>query len=79
MICYTERAVDKRCFYCEALEISRQSFYDYLRRKNKPWKYKALADEMRRIHKEDKENENYGRVRMYQALRYKKELAFCNS
>lgn len=29
---------------------------------------------MRRIHKEDKENENYGRVRMYQALQYKKEL-----
>ena len=61
-------------FYCEALEVSRQAFYDYLRRKNKPWKYKALADEMRRIHKEDKENENYGRVRMYQALQYKKEL-----
>ena len=68
------RNTGKISFYCNTLQVSRQAFYDYLRRKNKPWKYEALADEMMRIHKEDKENENYGRVRMYQALMYGKEV-----
>ena len=43
-------------FYCKAFEVTRQAFYDYLDRRNKPWKYKALADEMMKIHKEDKYN-----------------------
>ena len=33
-----------------------------------------MADEMMNIHKEDEENADYGRVRMYQALQFKKEL-----
>ncbi|MCI5794527.1 MAG: IS3 family transposase, partial [Ruminococcus sp.] len=33
-------------FYCKALEVSRQAFYDYLKRKKKPWKYQPLADAM---------------------------------
>ena len=33
-----------------------------------------MADEMMKIHKEDEENADYGRVRMYQALQFKKEL-----
>lgn len=68
------KSTGKISFYCEALEVSRQAFYNYLSRKNKSWKYEALADEMMKIHKEDEENADYGRVRMYQALQYKKEL-----
>ena len=54
--------------------ISRQAFYDYLERKGKPWKYQPLADAMLKIHDEDEENADYGRARMYQALRYQKEI-----
>ena len=31
-------------FYCKALEVSRQAFYDYLKRKNKIQTYKELSD-----------------------------------
>ena len=51
-----------------------KAFYDYLERKGKPWKYQPLADAMLKIHDEDEENADYGRVRMYQALRYQKEI-----
>jgi len=61
-------------FYCNTLQVSRQAFYDYLERKDKPWKYQPLADAMRKIHDEDEENADYGRVRMYQALKYGKEV-----
>ena len=47
-------------FYCKALEVSRQAFYDYLKRKKKPWKYQPLADAMLKIHAADEENTNYG-------------------
>jgi len=40
-------------FYCKALEVTRQAFYDHLSHKNAPWKYQALADEMMKIHEED--------------------------
>ena len=36
-------------FYCKALEVSRQAFYDYLKRKKKPWKYQPLADAMLKL------------------------------
>ena len=62
----------KISFYCKALEVSRQAFYDYLKRKDKPWKYKSLADEMMKIHNEDEYNDCYGRERMYLALKQKK-------
>ena len=67
----------KISFYCSTLEVSRQAFYDYLERKGKPWKYQPLADAMLKIHDEDEENADYGRVRMYQALKYRKEV--CSS
>ena len=35
---------------------------------DRPWKYEALANEMRNIISEDECNDCYGRVRMYQAL-----------
>ena len=63
----------KISFYCRALDVSRQAFYDYLEGKNKPWKYESLADEMMKIHNEDKYNDCYGRKRMYMALLQKKE------
>lgn len=61
-------------FYCRALKVSRQAFYDYLARKNKPWKYESLAKEMMKIHNEDKYNDAYGRERMYLALQLKKKM-----
>jgi len=66
--------IGKIYFYCKALEVSRQAFYDYLGRKDAPWKYQPLADAMLKIHDEDEENADYGRVRMYQAPRYQKEI-----
>ena len=68
------RNIGKISFYCNTLQVSRQAFYDYLGRKGKPWKYQPLADAMLKIHDEDEENADYGRVRMYQALKYRKEV-----
>ena len=59
-------------FYCRTLEVSRQAFYDYIDRKDNPWKYEELADEMLKIHNEDEYNDCYGRERMYMALMQKK-------
>lgn len=72
------RTKGKISFYCKALEISRQAFYDYLDRKNKPWKYKTLANEMMKIHAEDEYNDCYGRKRMYMALMLKKDAGEIN-
>ena len=55
-------------FYCRVLHVSRQSFYQYLAKKDRPWKYQTLAEAMIEILKEDECNDTYGRVRMYQAL-----------
>lgn len=55
-------------FYCGALHVSRQGFYQYLANKDRPWKYQPLADAMMEIFEEDECNDTYGRVRMYQAL-----------
>ena len=55
------------------MDVSRAAFYDYLARKDKPWKYEALASEMLKIHNEDEYNDSYGRERMYMALTLKKE------
>ena len=65
----------KIAFYCRALYITRQAFYDYLDRKNMPWKYEPLAEEMMKIHDEDKRNDTYGRERMYLVLLLKKKPA----
>lgn len=55
-------------FYCRMLKVSREGFRKYLKTKDKPWKYEALANEMKKICGEDECNDTYGRVRMYQAL-----------
>lgn len=58
----------KISFYCRMLKVTRQGFYKYLADKDRPWNYQYLADAMRAIAAEDEYNDNYGRVRMYQAL-----------
>ena len=55
------------------MNVTRQAYYDYLERKKEPWKYQLLADEMIKIHNEDKCNDSYGRKRMYMALLQKKD------
>ena len=43
----------KLAMYCRVLNVSRQGFYNYLKNRNKPWKYRALADAMMDILAED--------------------------
>lgn len=65
------RIKGKISFYCRALHVSRQAFNKYLKTKATPWKYQPLADAMVAICREDKCNDTYGRIRMYQALQLK--------
>ena len=58
----------KLAMYCRVLEVSRQGYYQYLARQNRPWKYQGLAEAMQEIHEEDVCNDRYGRKRMHQAL-----------
>ena len=60
--------IRKIALYCRVLKVSRQGFYRYLSRRERPWKYQGLAEAMREIHDEDVCNDTYGRVRMRQAL-----------
>lgn len=59
----------KIALYCRMLNISRQGFYGYLKYKNRPWKYKWVADLMWELLKEDECNDTYGRYRMWEALK----------
>lgn len=61
----------KIAFYCDALNVTRQGFYWYLKHLDNPWKYECLAEKMRTIVAEDECNDTYGRCRMYQALTLK--------
>ena len=65
------RSKGKISFSCKILHVSRQAFNKYLKAKNAPWKYQALADAMLDICSEDECNDTYGRIRMYQALQLK--------
>ena len=56
-------------FYCRMLGVSREGFRKFLKNKDKPWKYEALAGEMIKIISEDEYNDSYGRIRMHQALK----------
>lgn len=62
------RIKGKTALYCRVLEVSRQGFYEYLCIKNKPYKYAASVIAIKYILTEDEYNDNYGRIRMYQAL-----------
>lgn len=35
------RITGRIAFYCKALEVSRQGFYEYLKNKDKSWKYES--------------------------------------
>jgi len=50
------------------LNVSREGFRKYLKYRDKPWKYAAIANEMIQIRDEDECNDTYGRHRMYEAL-----------
>lgn len=67
------RITGKISFYCMALDVSRWGFYKYLQNRGNPWKYEALANEIREIQNEDPCNNTYGKVRMHEALLLKKE------
>jgi transposase InsO family protein len=56
---------------CAVLGVSRSGYYTHLELKKKPDKNAVLLAEIKQILEEDVENENYGKVRMYQALRRK--------
>lgn len=43
----------KIAFYCDALNVTRQGFYWYLKHWNDPWKYEGIAEKMRAIVAED--------------------------
>lgn len=58
----------KGAMYCRLMKVSRQGFYDYLRTKDRPYKYEALVKALRKIIAEDEYNDTYGKNRMYQAL-----------
>ena len=38
------RLKGKITFYCDALKVSRQGFYWYLRHRDDPWKYESIAE-----------------------------------
>ena len=61
----------KLSMYCRVLEVSRQGYYRYLARQNRPWRYQGLAAAIQEIYEEDLCNDTYGRRRMYQALELK--------
>ena len=63
-------------FFAKPFMLSRQGFYQYLINKERPWKYQSLADAMNKILVEDKCNDTYGRIRMYQVLIMKLSVAW---
>lgn len=58
----------RTAFYCRALNVSRQSFYDHLQSKTRPYKYADILIMMQEIIEEDLCNDTYGYIRMKQAL-----------
>ena len=56
------RIKGKISFYCKVLHVSRQAFNKFLKAKDTPWKYQALADAMLDICSEDECNDTYGMI-----------------
>ena len=56
------RIKGKISFYCKVLHVSRQAFNKFLKTKDTPWKYQALADAMLDICSEDECKDTYGRI-----------------
>lgn len=51
--------------------MSRQAFYDHLKKREKPWKHAHLAELIKDVTAEDECNDTYGRKRMHSALKLK--------
>jgi len=54
---------------CEMLEVSRSGYYKHLIIKARPNKNAVILSAIMNILKEDPENENYGKIRMYERLK----------
>ena len=54
----------KIAFYCNALGVTRQGFYWYLKHRDDPWKYESIAEKIRGIAAEDECNDTYARCRV---------------
>ena len=59
--------------------MTRQGYYKWLKNQEKPYKYETLLAQMKEILSEDEENENYGIVRMYQALKFRFDIKLSQS
>lgn len=57
--------------YCRWLQISRQGFYKFMNKLERPWKYAVIAQGIRDIIAEDEWNDNYGKQRILEALQLK--------
>ena len=57
--------------FCRWLSISRQGFYKFLNKPERPWKHAAIAQEIRDIIAEDEWNDSYGKQRILEALQLK--------
>ncbi len=57
--------------YCRWLQISRQGFYKFMNKPERPWKHTAIAQEIQDIIAEDEWNDNYGKKRIWEALQLK--------
>ena len=59
----------KTAKFCRWLKVSRQGFYKYLKRPKFKWRHEDLAEEILTIIKEDDWNDNYGKKRIWEALK----------
>lgn len=68
---YIERSIEKYDvkFMCDMLGVSRSGYYKHLKMKTRPNKNEAILAAMKEILTEDPENSNYGKSRMYDALK----------
>jgi transposase InsO family protein len=53
---------------CRLLKVSRQGYYKWLLKLNRPYKYAVLLAKIMEILAEDEENSNYSAKRMFDAL-----------
>ena len=57
--------------FCRWLSVSRQGFYKFLNKPERPWKHAGIAKEIQDIIAEDEWNDSYGKQRILEALQQK--------
>lgn len=57
--------------FCRWLNVSRQGFYKFINKPERPWKHAAIAQAIRDIIAEDEWNDSYGKRRILEALQLK--------